>query len=255
MGTYRMPRRRTGPPLVTGGHAAPMLRSSRRKSPSRDAHGSRALTSAGAVSVASELTRRGRREWAASVSSPLISTLAAPWRPAPNMVSSPGSPARVRRGPVPRSLSARPGDAITIVAGTIFAIPPGPTRAHSASANSVEIVRGSQPSCARRTSSTWTKNSTVFIGPSKGRSRAGGPRRTVSTSLSTTCGPAPRAVPCRYIRPAEARRFRVHCRASVHGRPGARPDPRWTNPRTTSARRGHARRRGRRESCAPAEQG
>ncbi len=64
------------------------------------------------------------------------------------MVSSPGSPDRVRRGPDPCSFSARPGEVITIVAGTFFAIPPGPTRAQRASANSGEIGRGSQPSCA-----------------------------------------------------------------------------------------------------------
>ena len=34
------------------------------------------------------------------------------------------------RGPLPCSLVSRPGDVITIVAGTFFAIPPGPTRAH-----------------------------------------------------------------------------------------------------------------------------
>ena len=37
---------------------------------------------------------------------------------------------------------------ITIVAGTFFAIPPGPTRAQRLSANSGEIARGSQSSCA-----------------------------------------------------------------------------------------------------------
>ncbi len=124
------------------------------------------------------------RSSAASAPSPLISTLAAPWRPALNMVSSPGSPDRVRRGPLPRSMLALPGEVITMVAGTFLAIPPGPTRAQRASANSGEIGRGSQPSCARRTSSTCMKNSTVFIGPSKGRRRNGGPRRTVSTSFA-----------------------------------------------------------------------
>ncbi len=70
-----------------------------------------------------------------------------------------------------------------MVAATFLAMPPGPTRAQSASASSPGRGRGSHCGCARRTSSTWMKYSTVFIGPSKGRSSLGGPWRTLSTSF------------------------------------------------------------------------
>ena len=139
------------------------------------------------------------------------------------MVSSPGSPASVSRGPVPCTLSARPAEVITIVAGTFFAIPPAPTRAQRASANSGEMGRGAQPSCARRTSSMWMKYSTVFIAPSKGRRRNGGPPRTVSTSFFH--GVRFRAA-CRTLSvyPASGGQTRPgRCPGAVHGQRGAPP--------------------------------
>ena len=140
--------------------------------------------STGDQGFGAQIPNNAPRNRAATAASPLISTLAASWRPAPNIVSSPGWPARITHSPAPRSLSVRPGEVITIVAGTFFAITPGPTRAQRASASSGEIGRGSQPPSARRTSSTWMKNSTVFIGASKGRRSNGGPCRTLSTSFS-----------------------------------------------------------------------
>ena len=71
-----------------------------------------------------------------------------------------------------------------MVAGTFFAIPPGPRVPTGRRPSAGEIARGSQPSWPRRRSSTWMKNSTVFIGPSKGRRSNGGPLRTVETSWS-----------------------------------------------------------------------
>ena len=50
---------------------------------------------------------------------------------------------------MPLSLSTRPGEVITTVAGIFFAIPVGPTRDQRASANAGGMGRGSQPSWAR----------------------------------------------------------------------------------------------------------
>ena len=124
------------------------------------------------------------RSWAASAASPLISTLAARWRPAPKTVSSPWCAGQAQAWPG-ATLFVRPSRRGDHDRGRdLFRHPTRPDTIPESIGQLREIYGGAHPSCARRTSSTWMKNSTVFIGPSKGRSSNGGPLRTVSTSFS-----------------------------------------------------------------------
>ena len=125
-------------------------------------------------------TRRSSR--AASAASPLTSTRADPWRPAPNMISSPGSPATVSAAR-PRVLVGASGDVDHDRARTSFAIPPGPTTRPEG----IGQLRGDggAPNPPGHVYVLGVmKNSTVFIGPSKGAGAEQGPGRTVSTSFS-----------------------------------------------------------------------
>ena len=153
------------------------------------------------------------------------------------------------------SLSARPGEVITMVAGTFFAIPPGPTRAQSASANSGRAdgvpsrpARGVRPPRGQRTRqcSSLHRRDAGATAARAARSPPASPMASDRERLAALC---------RYVRPAVATPVRVRCRVVVHGRRDAQQDRRWTSPRTTWARRNRARQRGRRWSFVLAERG
>ena len=152
-------------------------------------------------------------------------------------------------------LVLRPGELITIMAGTLFAIPPGPTRAQRASASSGVIGRGSQPGGARRTSSTWMKTRPCSSARRTGGATGWPTPHCLHEVLPRACDPEPCAGPSPCNRPEVARPVRARCRVAVHERRDGPPDRWWTNPRTTWARRDHARRRGRRGCCVLAGQG
>ena len=119
-GTFPCTRARWVWPAWLGCSKAPSPRPERRVARHREARRG-AVGSGGPSALHAE---RGGAQLTARSASPVISTLVALWRPAPNMVSSPGSPVRTTCCPVPPSFSGRPGEVSTMVAATFFAIPP-----------------------------------------------------------------------------------------------------------------------------------
>lgn len=101
--------------------------------------------------------------------SPSSSTRATSCRPNANSVSSLGSPVTVTTG-VPRWATAVCPSARRSTRPTGDLRPssraPFSSRDHRAFSKTWSSWRGVQPSCARRTSSVWTKNSTVFAASS-----------------------------------------------------------------------------------------